>query len=102
MKKVHAKNNLCRPVVHGYEAKWKEAGVARYTSARLVALYPDPFVIIEFVVQKFTRHISFHVGMIPIQSIYDKNLMKFSSNIKKSINIVKYQIHSMIATILMR
>ena len=42
MKKVHAKNNLCRPVVHGYEAKRKEAGVARYTSARLVALYPDP------------------------------------------------------------
>ena len=51
------------------------------------------FVIIEFVVQKFTRHISFHVGMIHIQSIYDKNSMKFSSNIKKSINIVKYQIY---------
>ena len=41
MKKVHAKNNLCRPVVHGYEAKRKEAGVALYTSTRLVELYPD-------------------------------------------------------------
>ena len=39
------------------------------------------FVIIEFVVQKFTRHMSFHVGMIPIQSIYDKNSMKILSNI---------------------
>ena len=33
--------------------------------------------------------------MIPIRSIsiYDKNSMKFSFNIKKSINIVKYRIH---------
>ena len=40
-----------------------------------------------------TRHISFHVGMIHVQSIYDKSLMRFSSNIQKSINIVEYQIH---------
>ena len=38
-------------------------------------------VIIEFVVQISTRHISFHIGMIPVLSIYDKKLMKFLSNI---------------------
>ena len=40
-----------------------------------------------------TKHISFHIAMIPVQSIYDKNSMKSSSNILKSINIVKYQMH---------
>jgi hypothetical protein len=38
-------------------------------------------LIIEFVVQMPTRHISFHIGIVPVQSIYDKSLMTFSSNI---------------------
>ena len=50
-------------------------------------------IIIEFVVQMSTRHISFHIGMISVLSIYDKKLMKFLSNIQKTINIVEYQIH---------
>ena len=49
-------------------------------------------ISIEFVVQMSTRHISFPIGIIPIQSIYQKNSIKFSSNIQKSINIVEYQI----------
>jgi hypothetical protein len=38
-------------------------------------------LIIEFVVQMSTRHISFLIGMIPVQSIYDNKSIKFSSNI---------------------
>ena len=38
-------------------------------------------IIIEFVVQISTRDISFHIGMIPVLSIYDKNSIKFSYNI---------------------
>jgi hypothetical protein len=43
--------------------------------------------------QIYVRHISIPIGMILVQSTYDKNLIEFLSNIKNTLNIVEYQVH---------